>query len=138
MVQESHDEREAERQPQRPVTQAEELRQLVDVLLALAQRRQLHEVLAHAREEIPAELPVLHELVQIPVRRAHDAHVHLLRRRRAQREHLPRLEHPQELRLRLERHVADLVEEQRPPVGQRDEARLVTVRAAEGAPPVAE
>ena len=56
----------------------------------------------------------------------------------AEREDLARLQDAQELRLRLERHVADLVEEERPAVGELDEARLVAVGAAEGAAPVAE
>ena len=48
------------------------------------------------------------------------------------------LEDAEELGLRVERHVADLVEEERAAVGQLDEAGLVPVRAGEGAAPVAE
>ena len=60
--------------------------------------------------------------------RADDADVDALGRGRAEREHLPLLEHAQELGLRLERHVADLVEEERAAVGALDEARLVADR----------
>ena len=99
---------------------------------------QADDVLVQAGEEIAAELPLLHVLVQIAVRRAHDADVHVLGRRRAEREDLARLEDAQELRLRVERHVADLVEEERPAVGELDEPGLVAVGAGERAAAVAE
>ncbi len=48
------------------------------------------------------------------------------------------LEHAQELRLQLERELADLVEEERPARGELDEAALHPARAGEGARRVAE
>src|SRR5262249_8653039 len=51
---------------------------------------------------------------------------------------LPRLQHPQELPLHLHRHVADLVEEDRPPIGLLEQPDLVGDRAGERAPLVAE
>ena len=56
----------------------------------------------------------------------------------ADRPHLALLERAQELRLQIERQLADLVEEQRAAVGLLDEAALGVERAGEGAAHVAE
>ena len=63
--------------------------------------------------------------------RADDAHVDLLTGDAADRDHLARLQRAQELCLRLERHVPDLVEQQRAAVGRADDAGMIARRAAE-------
>src|SRR5581483_8260164 len=107
-----------------PEALRERAHELIDVFLAIAKRRKADRVLVQAREEIAPKLLLLHVLMEIAVRRADDADVDLLGRRRAEREDLFRLEHAKELGLRLERHVADLVEKERAPVGELHEARL--------------
>ena len=69
---------------------------------------------------------------------ADDADVDALGDGGADGHHLLRLDHPQELRLRLGGHVADLVEEEGAAVGRADDAHLVAVGAGEGAALVAE
>ena len=75
---------------------------------------------------------------EVAVGRAHDAHVDALGQRRADGDDLLRLKNAQELRLRLEGHVADLVEQERAAVGRANEAHLVAVGARERAALVAE
>ena len=60
------------------------------------------------------------------------------RRAAADRHELARLQHAQQAGLRLERHVADLVEEQRAALGLLEAADLARVGAGEGALLVAE
>ena len=48
--------------------------------------------------------------------------------------HLPLLDDPQQLRLQLQRQLADLVEKERAPVGRGEEPGALAVRAGEGAP----
>jgi hypothetical protein len=67
------------------------------------------------------------------VRRRDDAHVHLHGRGAADALERALLEDPQQLDLCLQRKVADLVEEERPPVGQLDATGLATRGAREGA-----
>ena len=56
------------------------------------------------------------------MRRRHDAHVDRRRLRRADADDLVRLEHAQQLRLQLQRQLADLVEEHRAAVGALEHA----------------
>ena len=95
-------------------------------------------MLVETGEEIAAEFPLLHVLVQVPVGGARHADVDLLGRGGAQREDLLGLQHAQELGLGIQGHVADLIEEEGAMVGQLDEARLVTIGAGEGAASVPE
>src|SRR5207253_2170385 len=118
VVEQRDDEREREAEIGLAVTRRERARQEQDVLLALAEGREADDVLVQTSEEVAAELPLLHVLIEIAMRRADDADVDALRRRRAEREDLARLEHAEELCLRVERHVADLVEEERAAVGE--------------------
>ncbi len=67
-----------------------------------------------------------------------DAHVDLERLRRAEPLELPALQHPQQLRLHLERQLADLVEEERAAVGDLEAAERALDGAGEGALLVAE
>src|SRR5512139_733804 len=70
--------------------------------------------------------------------RGHEPHVDLRRLGRADRGQLSFLDHTEELRLRLERHVADLVEEQRSALRRLHQTRLVGDRAGERAASIAE
>ena len=102
----------------------EVLRQQRNVLVPLAQRRQLHGDDVQAVEEILAELPLLHHLAQLDVRRGDDPDVDLDRLDAAEAHELALLDHAQQLGLRLERDVADLVEEDRALVGELEQALL--------------
>ena len=75
---------------------------------------------------------------QIAVGRRHDARVHPPHRRGAHAAEGALLEKREQLRLRAEREVADLVEEQGPSVGDLDQAQLPLARVREGAALVAE
>ena len=82
--------------------------------------------------------PLLDRDAQVLVGRGDDAHVDLDRDAAADRRVLALLEHAQQLRLRLHRHVADLVEEERAAVGLLEPAGAAGHRAGEGALLVAE
>src|SRR6185369_5293701 len=75
---------------------------------------------------------------QVAVRSGDHARVDLDRRGRAHGPHLALLKDAQQLHLQAERHVADLVEEDRPPVRALEEALVVANRARERALHVAE
>ena len=109
-----------------------------DVVLALAQRRQLDRDDVQAVEEILAELALLHHLPQIDVGRGDDAHVDLDRLHAAEPHELALLDHAQQLGLRLERDVADLVEEDAALVGEVEQPLLRVDGAGERALHVAE
>ena len=128
-----------ERQPlRRAVAREEALREHRDVDLPLAQRRQPDRERVDAVVEIFAEPAVADELLERPVGRRDQAEVDRDRLVAAEALEAPLLEHAQQLGLRDERHVADLVEEQRAVVGQLEAARLAIVRAGERAFFVAE
>jgi hypothetical protein len=67
-----------------------------------------------------------------------DAHVHVQDARGSDALQLARLQNAQELRLQPHRHVADLVEKQRPLVRELEAAEAVGARVREGAFDVAE
>ena len=117
---------------------AEVVGQQREVLEPLPQRRQLHR---HDRQpvvEVLAEAPLLHPLLQLAVGGGDDAHVHRPLLVGADRDHGAVLEHPQQLGLGRQRHVADLVQEQGAAVGELELALLGGVGAGEGALDVAE
>ena len=105
---------------------------------AVAQRR--HE----DRDDVQAEVEVLAEPArpdlarQVLVGRREHAHVHPDARRAADRLDDLLLQHAQHLGLRLQAHVADLVEEERAAVGELELAAPVGDRAGERAAHVAE
>jgi len=76
---------------------------------------------------------LLDELAQIAVGRGNDAHVGLDRRASANRRVFALLQHAQQTRLRLQRHVADLVEEQRAALGLFEPADAAVRGAGKGA-----
>src|SRR6185436_21086823 len=95
----------------------EEARQRRDVFLALAQRRQAQADDVEAMEQVLAERARLDPLLEILVRRRDDANVALHRVVAADAIELAVGEDAQQPRLQVERHVADLVEEERAAVG---------------------
>ena len=68
---------------------------------------------AEAIEEILAKLAVGDALLEIGVCRGHDAHVHALGPRVADRQDLSLLEKSEQLRLHVKGQIADFVQEQR-------------------------
>ena len=82
--------------------------------------------------------PGLDALLEVLVRRGDDAHVAAHRVVAADAVELAVGEHAQQARLQVERHVADLVEEQRAAVGLLEAAAPRRLRAGEGAALVAE
>ena len=109
-----------------------------NVLPALAKRGQLHRDHVEAVEEVLAKLPFLHHLAELDVGRGDDADVDLDGLDAAEPHELALLDDAQQLGLGLERNVADLVEEDRPLVGELEEPLLRVDRAGEGALHVAE
>ena len=108
-------------------------REVGDVLLPLAQRRQRHRDHVEPVIEVLAELTLLHGRVQLAVRRGDDAHVDGDRLRPAHALEGALLEEPQQLRLQLVRDVADLVEQHGPAVRRRKlGAELRTLRTGAG------
>ena len=77
-------------------------------------------------------------MLEVRVGRREDADVDRLRAGFADRHYLALLEKAQQLRLNVERQVADLVEEQRAARGSADEALLIRDRAREAAAPMSE
>ena len=84
-------------------------------------------------EEILAEPALLHHLPQIDVGRGDDADVDLDRLHAAEPHELALLNDAQQLGLRLERDVADFVEEDRAAVGEVEQPLLRVDRAGERA-----
>ena len=87
--------------------------QVRDLLAPIAQRRHVDADDAQAVEQILAELAVGDALLEIGVGRGHDADVDARGTRLADRQDFPLLEEAQQLRLHVDRQVADLVEEER-------------------------
>ena len=92
-------------------------RQFGDVIAPFAQRRQRDRDDVQAIIEVLAELAGRHRAFEIAVRRRHDAHIGADGPRAADGGELARLEDAEQTRLCLDRHVADLVEEQGAAVG---------------------
>ena len=109
-----------------------------DVFLALAQRRHRARHDVQPVEQILAEAPGGDLALEIFVGRRDDAHVDADGLLAADALELLLLQHAQQLELQRRRHVADLVEEQRPLVGQLEAAELALDRARERALLVAE
>src|SRR5262249_53864984 len=108
-----------------------------DVLAPLAQRRQSDREHIEAIVEILAELPVGDRLRQIAVGGGDDPRVGPQPARAAEPLKLPLLQDAQELRLRRQAHLADLVEEQRAARRLFELPRLALRRAGVGAALVA-
>ena len=109
-----------------------------DVAVALAQRGQGDREHVEAVVEVLAERPGRDRRGEVLVRRGDEAHVGLERLGPAEALVLARLQHPQELDLRGQRQVADLVEEQRAALRAIEPPLLAPDGAGEGAALVAE
>ena len=109
-----------------------------NVLGPLTQRRKRDGESVEAVEEILPELADRERLLEITVGGGDDAHPDLASDHVPHGLDLARLQHAEELGLHLERHVADLVEEDGAAVRPLEEARLVRHRAREGPALVAE
>src|SRR6266478_7919751 len=109
-----------------------------NVLGALAQRRHVDGEDVEAVIEVVAETLLVDHRAEIAVRRRDQPHVHLDGLRPADALELLLLEHPQQLRLELERDLADLVEEQRATVRDLESSDLLRDRAGESAALVTE
>ena len=105
---------------------------------ALAQRRHLDGDHGEAVEEVLAEAALGDLLLQVLVRGGEHADVDAERLLAAHALERLLLQHAQHLGLRLQAHVADLVEEDRAAVGQLELAAAPRHRAGEGAALVAE
>ena len=109
-----------------------------DVVAPLAQRRDVQRHHAQAVEQVLAEAALAHGGVEVAVGGRDDAHVDVLGFARPDRRHLAALEHAQQLGLEVDRHVADLVEEERAAVRLAEAPGARRHRAGEGAALVAE
>ena len=104
-----------------------------EVLEAAAQRRELDRDDVEAVEEVLAELVPLDGVLEVEVGGRDDLRVGLDGLRPADALELLVLDDAQELGLDAERGLADLVEEDRPPLRELEPARLPPVGAGEGA-----
>ena len=100
--------------------------------------RQAHRHDVEPIEQVLAEQPLPDHQPQVAVACGHDPDVGPDRMVAADRDELALLQHPQQPGLRLERHVADLVEEQRAAIGLLEPAEPARVGAGERALLVAE
>ncbi len=108
------------------------------ILAPLAQRRQgdAHDI--QAMQQVGAEFAALHLGVEILVRGGDDAHVGPDQFASADAVELALGQHAQQPRLQQQRHVADLVQEERAAIGLFEASCVTTRRAGEGAGFVAE
>src|SRR5581483_6395049 len=116
----------------------EPLRDERDVVAALAERRERHRRDVEPEVEVLAEPPSAHERLEVAVSRGHDPCPEGARVALAEALVLPLLEDAEELDLRLERHLADLVQEERALASRLELAGAVAIGAREGAALVAE
>ncbi len=116
----------------------EVVRDQLDILAALAQRGHLEREDVQAMIEVIAQLALAHGLARIAVGGRDDAHVGLDRAAGADAHQRPGLEHAQQAHLELERHLRDLVEEERAAVGLLEVALVLAIGAGVAAALVAE
>jgi hypothetical protein len=109
-----------------------------DVSRAVAERRHHDVEDGEPVIEIGAELAGVDLRAQVAVRGRDDADVHRRRLVGADAADLAALERAQQLRLEVERQLADLVEKQRPAVGRLDRTDALADRTGERAALVAE
>ena len=109
-----------------------------DVLAPLAQRRHVQREHGQAVVEVGAEATALDLAGEVAVGGGDHPHVDVVRAVGADALDLAALQRAQQLGLQRQRQLADLVEEQRAPVGHLELARPVAQRAGEGARHVAE
>jgi len=99
---------------------------------SLAQRRQSHRHHVQTIEKVLAEEPLADVLAEVPVGGRDDTHVGADRGASTDGRVFAFLKHAQEARLGLERHVADLVEEERAVIGLLEAPGVARIGAGEG------
>src|SRR5262249_20293900 len=104
-----------------------------NIVAPLTQWRQHDRKHAQTVIEVVAELTVRDHPRQVPVRRRHQPHVHADGVRATQALELLLLQSAEKLGLQFQGDVADLIEEQRPLVGQLEAADLLHDGAGKGA-----
>ena len=109
-----------------------------NVLAALAQGRKDDREDRESIVEVGAKSSGFYLDLEIAIGGGDDPHVDLARAIVTHPLELALLQHPQELRLQLERHLSDLVEEQRPAVGELESSDAIAMSAGERAAHVAE
>src|SRR5262249_41760842 len=109
-----------------------------DVLRTLPQRWHAKGQHLEPVVQVLAEEPTANLLSQLPMRRAHHAHVHREGAGVAHPPDLTILENPEELRLERQRHLGNLVEEERPTVRRLEQSSLGGRRSGERTADVAE
>ncbi len=92
------------------------------ILEPLPQRRYLHRKHVQPIEQILPEAPREDGGIEIPMGRCDDAHIAEERAIAADPLEGPLLQHPQELDLHLQRHIADLVQKKSPALGELETA----------------
>ena len=112
--------------------------QRIDVLGAVAQRRDLDPRDGQTKIQIGAESALVRLRAQVAVRGRDDANVDLDVLFSTQPPERTALEHAEQGRLNRQRQFADLVEKDRPAVRQLERAFLAFLRAREGASLVSE
>src|SRR6185503_12672038 len=109
-----------------------------DLLPPFAERWNVHADHAETVVEIFSELSIGDALLEIGIGRGEHPHIDRLRARLADRHDLALLQESQQLRLDVERQVADLVEEQGAACRRSNESLLIADGAGETAAAVAE
>jgi hypothetical protein len=104
------------------------IREHPDVARALAQRRHFDGHDLQSIQEVLAQLPLVHGLLRIAIRRGDHADVDRNRFRRSDPRDAPALQDAQEAHLQVERHLGDLVEEKRAAVGALEVAPRAAAR----------
>src|SRR6267378_1045896 len=111
----------------------EERHELGDLLDALAQRRRTDREDAQPVEEVVAKPAAPHRVLEIAIGGRDDTDVGARGRAGADGLEFPLLQHAEELHLRVERELADLVEENRAAVGDLEASQSAFERARERA-----
>ena len=104
-----------------------------DVFFSFPERRQAHGNDIEAEKQILAEQALSHHLAQIAMGRGNDTHIDLLRLETTDGDDLAFLQHAQQSRLRIERHIANLVEKQAAAIGLLEPPLLARHGAGESA-----
>jgi hypothetical protein len=105
---------------------------------SVAERRQRDRESIQPIVEVFAEFPVSDQQRQIPIGRGNDTHIDSRGARAAYWFELTLLEHAEQLRLKFQRHVSDLVKKQRSTIRQREAADMRIDGARKGSAFVSE
>ena len=104
-----------------------------NILATLPQRRQMDLGAVDPEVEILAKLLGLDPMLEITVCRADEANIGMMLGVGTESDDLTRLQHAKQLGLHRQRHVPDLVQEQRALIGVFEHALAILLRAGEGA-----